>query len=150
MGIKRNRQHSSRFKAKVALDALRERETLPQLASKHQVHASQVSKWKKIVLDGLPSLLESPGSSRSENPAKDVLIRDLYEQIGQLQMELQWMKKKAESIGADVRRQWIGADSKLSVRRQCALVGVNRSTLYVAPRGESAENLALMRCIDEQ
>lgn len=92
MGVRRNRKHSSRLKAKVAVDAIRERETLPQLASKHQVHTSQVSKWKKVVLDGLPGLFEA--SPVSGGDAKDELIDRLYQQIGQLQVELQWLKKK--------------------------------------------------------
>jgi len=44
------RKHSARFKAKVALDAIGEQETIPQLASRHQIHASQISKWKKTGL----------------------------------------------------------------------------------------------------
>lgn len=148
MTLKRNRKHSPKLKARVALDALRERETLPQLASKHQIHTSQVSKWKKIVLDGLPGLFETSGSGRDDG--KEALIEQLYQQIGQLQVELQWLKKNAATIGADVRRGWVQPHSQMSLRRQCALVGVNRSTLYVEPRGESAENLKLMRLLDEQ
>jgi transposase len=92
VAIRRNRKHSSRLKAKVAVDAIQERETLPQLASKHQIHASQVSKWKKIALDGLPGLFESSPAGRGDG--KDELIDRLYQQIGQLQVELQWLKKK--------------------------------------------------------
>ena len=92
MGVRRNRKHSSKLKAKVAVDAIRERETLPQLASKYQVHTSQVSKWKKVLLDGLPGLFES--SLNSHGDGQKELIEQLYQQIGQLQMELQWLKKK--------------------------------------------------------
>ena len=92
MSLKRNRKHSSKLKAKVALDAIRERETIPQLASKYQVHSSQVSKWKKVVLDGLPDLFEA-GSHNKRDEQSD-LIDQLYQQIGQLQVELAWMKKK--------------------------------------------------------
>ena len=80
MEVRRNRKHGSRFKAKVAIDAIREAETLPQVASKYQVHTSQVSKWKKIVIDGLPGLFESRPSGRGDG--KDELIDQLYQQIG--------------------------------------------------------------------
>jgi putative transposase len=92
VSLKRNRKHSSKEKAKVALDAIRERETIPQLASKYQVHSSQVSKWKKVVIDGLPELFETAQGSKHDGQSE--LIDQLYQQIGQLQVELAWMKKK--------------------------------------------------------
>jgi transposase len=90
--LKRNRKHSVTFKAKVAVDAIRERETIPQLASKHQVHSSQISKWKKVALDGLPSLFDGGRSVGGDGQSE--LVDQLYQQIGQLQVELQWLKKK--------------------------------------------------------
>lgn len=92
MVLKRNRKHSSRFKAKVAIDAIRERETIPQLASKYQVHHSQISKWKKIAVEGVAGLFDGP--QRVGPDRQNELVDQLYQQIGQLQVELQWMKKK--------------------------------------------------------
>jgi putative transposase len=74
----------------------------------------------------------------------------LYEQIGRLKMELEWMKKKLPP-SAEHRRPLIDVGHpELSVRRQCALLGLNRSSLYYEPAGETPEDLRLMRHVDEQ
>jgi len=74
----------------------------------------------------------------------------LYEQIGRLKVELDWLKKKLVSP-TEERRELVEADhAEISVRRQCELLGVNRSGLYYQPLGESAENLKLMRLIDQE
>jgi putative transposase len=74
----------------------------------------------------------------------------LYEQIGRLKMELEWMKKKLPP-SAELKRPLIAVGHpELSGRRQCALLGLNRSSLYYEPAGETREDLRLMRLIDEQ
>jgi putative transposase len=79
-----------------------------------------------------------------------VLQADLYEQIGRLQMELEWLKKKLPG-DTQAKRELIEPEhSQLSIRRQCELVGLNRTTYYYQPVPESAFNLHLMRLIDEQ
>lgn len=86
------KRHSSKFKARVALDALREQNTIAQLASRHQIHASQVSKWKRCVTEGVESLFERDGVHVDRS--NEELVDKLYRQIGQLQVELDWLKKK--------------------------------------------------------
>ena len=72
------------------------------------------------------------------------------EQIGRLQMELEWLKKKLPDK-VEAKRSMIDRDhSELSIRRQCGLIGLNRSSLYYQPAGESAYNLQLMRLLVEQ
>ena len=74
----------------------------------------------------------------------------LYEQIGRLNMELDWLKKKLPQT-AEQRRKLVKPDHpQLSIRRQCELLGFSRSTLYYQPATESKENLHLMRRIDQQ
>lgn len=89
---KRRKTHNSRFKAKVALEAVRERKTASEIASGTGVHVSQVQKWKKEVLDRLHELFENPST---KDPDKEKLIEQLYQQIGKLQVELDWLKKKS-------------------------------------------------------
>jgi len=89
------RRYDARFKAKVAVDALREQETLAQLSSRHGVHANQISKWKKLVLNGIPELFGHGRSSLSTG-SDEQLISSLYEEIGRLKYELDWVKKKSE------------------------------------------------------
>jgi len=89
--MKRNR-YSASFKAKVALEALRGLRTINEISTEYGVHPNQISKWKKQALESLPDLF-SNGRSRSQ--ADDSREKDrLYQQIGQLQVELNWLKKK--------------------------------------------------------
>ena len=76
----------------MAREALRERKTLAELAAEYDVHPNQISQWKKQLLDGLPALF----SKRPEHDReREERLKDrLYRQIGQLQVELDWLKKK--------------------------------------------------------
>jgi transposase-like protein len=80
------------FKAKIALEALKGHKTLNELASEYGVHPNQISTWKKQLLQELPQIF----SPRRAQAAQDdeALKARLYQQIGQLQVELDWLKKK--------------------------------------------------------
>ncbi len=90
---RKRRVYSPKFKAKVALDALKERETLAELASKHELHANQIRQWKQSALQNV----EEGFQKKRGKPSKDdqPLIDQLYQQIGQLKVELDWLKKKS-------------------------------------------------------
>ena len=94
---RKRKTHSAQFKAKVALEALRERQTVNELARKFSVHPSQVHGWKKQLLERLPEAFQVPGGRRPDEEAASV--PELYEQIGRLQMELEWLQKKHEALG---------------------------------------------------
>lgn len=90
MSTKRKR-HSSEFKAKVALEAFKGIKTINELAAEYSVHPAQISQWKKQLTDALPGLF----TSSCKNDKKDQkLVDNLYQQIGQLKVELDWLKKK--------------------------------------------------------
>lgn len=86
------RQHSGEFKAKVVLEALRGERTLNEIAGEYGVHPLQISQWKKVALEGLPTLLSSRRGTQSKE--EEALKAALYQQIGQLKVELDWLKKK--------------------------------------------------------
>jgi transposase-like protein len=90
------RSHDAAFKAKVALEALKEQKTLAQLSSEYQVHASQIRQWRKQLLEELPQLF-SDRRQRADQE-KDDLIAELYRQIGQLKVETDWLKKKSQML----------------------------------------------------
>ena len=80
------------FKAKVALDLIREIDTAAALCSKYGIHPTQAGKWKQQALAGLE--IGFSGKPADELKAKDDMIDELYKQIGQLKVELDWLKKK--------------------------------------------------------
>jgi transposase-like protein len=86
------RQHSPEFKSQVAIEAIKEVETIAQIASKHSIHPTQINKWKKIAQDGLAILFS--GKQDVELKKKDELIEQLYKKIGKREVELDWLKKK--------------------------------------------------------
>jgi len=86
------RQFGSKFKAKVALDAIKGEKTLNELSSIYGVHQNQISKWKKKVLELLPEILADRRSKNNEDQAQREA--KLYQQIGQLTMEVEYLKKK--------------------------------------------------------
>jgi transposase len=90
---KKRKQHSAGWKAKVALAAVKGDRTTSELAAKFQVHPTQVSQWKRELVEGAEQVF---GRDRDrESREQEALVADLYEQIGRLQMELEWVKKKA-------------------------------------------------------
>lgn len=88
----RRKRYSAEFKARVALEAIREQKTVNEIASRYEVHPSQVTTWKKQALSELPQLF-SDGRARAEKE-EDELKAALYQQIGQLKVEVDWLKKK--------------------------------------------------------
>ena len=89
---KTKRSHSSAFKAKVALAAVREKLTLARITSKHEIHATQVNKWKLVALEAIQQCFSK--TQERHKIEQERLTAKLYEQIGRLQTELNWLKKK--------------------------------------------------------
>ena len=85
--------HSAQLKAKVALEALREQQTINELARKYGVHSTLIRDWKRRLVEGSPGVFEQPGAPRQAEELER--IPQLYEQIGRLQVELEWLRKKA-------------------------------------------------------
>lgn len=90
--MKKRRKHSSEFKFKVALAALREQETLSQLATRYEVSPVQISQWKRKLLDSGVEVF-SVARKRSEQNEQELIDR-LHRKVGELQMRLDWLKKR--------------------------------------------------------
>jgi len=91
------KRHSAEFKAKVALEAIKGQRTLNEIAGEYGVHPGQIVQWKKHLLEESPGLFASKRSR--ETKAEEELKASLYQQIGQLKVELDWLKKKAGVAG---------------------------------------------------
>jgi len=87
----KRRRFSADFKARVAREALKERKTISELAAEYDVHPNQISQWKKQLLDALPEVFSK--RSEQERQREERLKDRLYQEIGQLQVELDWLKK---------------------------------------------------------
>ncbi len=88
------KKHGTAFKAKVALEAIKGMKTLSQIAREYSIHPLQVSKWKKKLLDNAKDLFED-GRIAKTQPESEQLIKELYEQIGMLKVENDFLKKKS-------------------------------------------------------
>jgi putative transposase len=86
------KQFSKEFKAKVALEALKGLKTSAEISAEFKVHPTQIAKWKKQLREGLTDLFS--GKKSEADKSKEELIDELYKQIGQLQVENDWLKKK--------------------------------------------------------
>ena len=93
---KKRRQHSSDLKARVGLEALKGIEPIHAIAAKYQVHPVQVSQWKKEATDRLPEVFA--GKADHDAEAAKEREKELYEEIGRLKMQLEWLKKKAGEL----------------------------------------------------
>ncbi len=91
MSTKRKR-HSAHFKFQVALEAAKGTKTVNQLASEYNLHPNQISQWKRQLLDAGPAVFST--SARHQQQAQAAREAALFEQIGRLNMELEWLKKK--------------------------------------------------------
>ena len=93
---KKRRQHSPDLKARVGLDALKGIEPVHAIAAKFKVHPVQVSQWKKEAAERLPEVFaRKPEADAAEAKERE---KELYEEIGRLKMELEWLKKKAGEL----------------------------------------------------
>ena len=90
---KKRRRFSAEFKFQVALEAAKGLKTLNELSSQYGVHSNQISSWKRELLEGGVAVFSS--NSARQLREQEALQTELYEQIGRLKMELEWLKKKA-------------------------------------------------------
>ena len=84
--------HTASFKAKVAVAAVKEIETASQLASIHGVHPTQIHQWKRQLLDGVEGVFSAGGGAKRSQAEEQCSTAELFEQIGRLKMELEWLK----------------------------------------------------------
>jgi len=94
--VNMRKSHDAAFRAKVALEAVKGERTMAELSSEFGVHSNQIHRWKKQLLETLPELF----TNRRKKKDKDTeeLVSELYRQIGQLKVELDWLKKKSQRL----------------------------------------------------
>jgi transposase len=95
--VGKRKQHTAAFKAQVALAAVKGDRTVNELASQFGIHPTLIHGWKKQLLAGAEGVFSNGSKAMAVDP--EVVQAQLYEQIGRLKMELEWLKKKAASLG---------------------------------------------------
>lgn len=86
------RVHPPAFKAKVAIEAIKEHKTIAELSSAYGIHSTQITKWKKKALEFIQEIFSDKFQAQKKND--DDLIQELYKQLGKLTVERDWLKKK--------------------------------------------------------
>jgi transposase-like protein len=90
------KSYSAQFKAKVALELVKEQKTLNEVASEYNVHPNMITKWRRQLLDGLPEIFTQNNHKKDKEIEK--LVASLYQKIGKLEVERDWLKKKSEIL----------------------------------------------------
>ena len=161
--MSKRKRYSADFKAKVALEAIREELTLSELSKKYNDHPNMISAWKRTAIENMASGFAK--GKEGEQKSNDAEIDRLQAKIGQLVVERDASPGACAlhrghgrhlditslcSAGREWRQKTVKHDHpKLRVRRQCTLLLLTRSSLYYQPVGESAENLRFTGIIDK-
>ncbi len=133
--MKQNRRKfNPEFKTKVVLEALSERLTLTELAQKYELHPNQITLWKREFLDRASEVFsKSDKAQKAEQDSKQE-TEELYKTIGQLKVEVDWLKKKTSVVKTlSERRSMIEKEHpKISLNRQCELLSIHRSGCIIS------------------
>jgi putative transposase len=105
--VAKRRTHTAAFQAQVALAALRGDKTVNELATQHGVHPTLLNAWKKQLLQGAEGVF--PSSVKADSKPDDGLQAQLYEPIGRLKRELEWLKKECPRPPSGSGRWWTRA-----------------------------------------
>jgi putative transposase len=142
------KRYSADLKAKVALEAIKGHKTANEIAAEYEVHPTQIVQWKKQALDGLPDLFSRQADKQEKS--EEALIANLYQQIGQLKVQGDWLEKK-QTQSVEAKRALIEPEHpELSIAQQCEVLGLARASYYSHLVAESEENLVAMCLLDEQ
>lgn len=95
----KRRKFSAEFKARVALEAARGLRTINEIAAENELHPVQVSQWKKELLEGACTVFESGSDARRTEEAVEKERAGLERKIGQLTVEVDWLRKKSKELG---------------------------------------------------
>ena len=104
--MKKRRTFTAQFKSKVALEALREQQPIHEIAKRYQVHPSQVTEWKKTLL-GQASTVFDRGKAQAVQETKEKRLKEpLYKNIGQLKVEVDFLKDSCEKLGVPLPQEY--------------------------------------------
>jgi transposase-like protein len=94
--VGQRKRYSAELKTKVAIEAIKGQKTTNEIAAEYGVHPTQITQWKKQALDGLPDLFSTRESRQAKS--EEALIANLYQEIGQLKVQVDWLEKKSKAL----------------------------------------------------
>jgi putative transposase len=94
----KRKKYDPKFKAKVAFEGAKGLRTVNEIAAEYSVHPNMITKWKKQLISGLPELFSNGNKRLKEEAKNEELLASLYQKIGKLEVELDWLKKKSATI----------------------------------------------------
>ena len=119
--LKKSKQYSATEKTKIVLEAIKAEMTIAQISSKYGVHSTQIQIWKKRGIENLINGFQVKPATK--DPDNQDLIKQWYEQIGQLSVERDWLKKNLHCLDLETRKNMIDNNCKnLAISRQCELL----------------------------
>ena len=126
---KKAKQYSATEKSKIVLEAIKAEMTIAQISSRYGIHPTQIQAWKKRGIESLVNGFQIKPTTK--DPDNQDLIKQLYEQIGQLSVERDWLKKNLHCLDLETRKNMIDNNCRnLSISKQCDLLLINKSTYY--------------------
>ncbi|MFM7118902.1 MAG: IS3 family transposase, partial [Gammaproteobacteria bacterium] len=140
------RNHSAKFKAKVALAAMRGDKTIAELAQQFDVHANQITDWKNHLLKQSENVFMTKAERQSLSSGPTT--QELQAKIGELTMENDFLGTRARQAGRTERKAMIDSDHPLPISRQAEALGIAKSTVYDKPAPLSATDEAILRRLD--
>ncbi|WP_422784888.1 IS3 family transposase [Ruminiclostridium cellulolyticum] len=151
--MKKRRTFTPEQKTKIVLEVLKEAQTLTEIAAKYEIQPNQLTRWKsEFIKNANRAFSVDADETEQLKQAHEAQIDELHRQIGQLTVERNWLKKKSEQFGLLTSRQSMvdKKHKKLTITRQCQLLGLNRSTLYYQPHEpDRSEEYRVKWLIDE-
>ncbi|MFD1068228.1 transposase [Oceanobacillus locisalsi] len=129
---KKRKRYSSTEKAQVVLEILREDSTINEITQKHDISPQLISRWRTEFLNNMPTVFDKKAAEieklKQEYEAEK---EELINQIGQLMVDMNWLKKTTTGLRVEEKKALIDFDSKeLPIKHQCELLNLSRSTAY--------------------
>ena len=115
------KKYEAALKARIALEAVKGEKTIREISSEYGVHPNQIMKWKQQLLKELPSIFSEDRAK--EERGKEDLEAELYRQIGQLKVEVEWLKKICVAQWGEKRKMIEPENPLIPVYRECELIG---------------------------
>jgi putative transposase len=135
----KRKTYTPSFKAKVVLEAIRDKKTSAELADRYKIHPVQVRNWKVIATRRMPDLFTN--RKKDDDQEKERQIQSLNRQVDQLQKELNWLRQNLDLSHKERVSLIKRKDLDIAVCRQAELLGISRSSVYYQHNGTKRESL---------